>query len=199
MSRRYNPPMLFCRARRALSVGAFCAVLFAAHASSAQVTGWFTVHAGRVAGGDTADNGTSWGVSMAAFEGPKGWMGADVDFSHSGDFNRDLFQDSGLTTLMANVIVSPSWKKVQPFLLAGAGGIRVRGCTVDCVRTLSKTEFGLDAGAGLQYRLTSIVGVRGELRYFRILSQLEDLPRQYSGSFDFFRLTMGVILSWAEM
>jgi opacity protein-like surface antigen len=99
---------------------------------------------------------------------------------------------------MANVIAAPARWTLQPYLLAGVGAIRVRGCVEDCVRTLTKTEFGLDAGGGAQYRFSDVVAVRGELRYFRILSQIEDLPRTASGSFDFFRLSGGVTLMWGE-
>ena len=172
-------------------------ILGGARPASAQLTGWFTAHAGQTMGGDTTDNGAAFGVSMAAFES-RSWFGADVDFAHSTTFNDERFDDSGLTTLMANLIVSPAYQKIQPYLLAGGGVIRVRGCVADCVRTLSKTEFGLDAGGGLQVQLTEMLAVRGELRYFRILSQIDDLPRTASGSFDFFRLSAGLTLTWAQ-
>jgi opacity protein-like surface antigen len=175
-----------------------CVFLGVTSPASAQVTGWFTVHAGQTTGGDTTENGGTYGASLAAFES-RGWLGADVDFAHSTKFNDERFADSGLTTLMANLIVSPAHLRIQPYVLAGAGAIRVRGCAEDCVRTLSKTEFGLDAGGGLQYQITDYVAVRGELRYFRILNQLEDLPRTSSGSFDFFRVSAGVTFTWPEI
>jgi opacity protein-like surface antigen len=173
-------------------------ILGAASPAAAQLTGWFTVHAGQTFGGDTTENGATYGVSMAAFEA-RSWLGADVDFAHSMKFNDERFTDSGLTTIMANVIVSPPRLKFQPYALVGAGAIRVRGCVADCVRTLSKTEFGLDAGGGLQYQINDFIAVRGELRYFRILEQIEDLPRTASGSFDFFRFSGGLTFTWPAM
>ena len=166
--------------------------------ASAQITGWATLHAGQTTGGDTTDNGMAFGVSLAAFE-RDGWIGADVDLAHSLQFNDDRFSESSLTTVMANAIFAPVKLRAQPYLLVGAGAIRVRGCEADCARALTKTEFGIDAGGGFQYRFGNYVAVRGEMRYFRIVSDIDGMPRTASGAFDFFRVSAGVTLMWAEM
>lgn len=172
-------------------------LLVGTRTASAQITGWATVHAGQTTGGDTTDNGATYGISLAAFEN-YGWIGAEVDLAHSLNFNDDRYSDSSLTTVMANVIFAPSTWRSQPYLVLGAGAIRVRACEATCATTLGRTEFGLDAGAGFQYRLNDYVGFRGEMRYFRVVSEIEDLPRTNSGNFDFFRFSAGVTLMWAE-
>jgi opacity protein-like surface antigen len=178
-------------------VAAALFLLVPARPATAQITGWATFHIGQTTGGDTTESGAAFGVSLAAFEND-GWMGADVDVSHSTAFNDERFADSSLTTVMANVIFAPSAWRMQPYLLAGAGAIRVRACEGSCATTLGRTEFGLDAGGGFQYRFSDIVAVRGEMRYFRVVSEIEDLPRTNSGNFDFFRVSAGVTLMWAQ-
>ena len=95
--------------------------------ASAQVTGWANVSFGKTSGGDTTDDGNAFAVSAAAFEG-RGWFGAEVELAHSTRFNDERLADSGLSTLMANVIVSPHEGRFQPYAVGGVGLIRARGC-----------------------------------------------------------------------
>jgi opacity protein-like surface antigen len=179
----------------ALAVVAVCGLGVAP--ASAQIAGWFTPHVGLVAGGDTTANGATFGVSMAAFE-YDAWLGAEVDFAHVTEFNDEQFQDSGITTLMVNAIAAPHRRKIAPYLLGGVGLMRVRGCVQNCVRTVSRTEMALDGGVGVQYRMTDLFAVRGELRYFRLVESGESVPRTSSGAFDYFRWMIGGTLTWAQ-
>lgn len=165
--------------------------------ASAQVTGWANVSFGRTSGGDTTDDGNAFAVSAAAFDG-RGWFGAEVDLAHSTRFNDEAYADSGLSTLMANLIVSPHEGRFQPYAVAGAGLIRARGCVAACERTLSRTDFGIDAGGGLHVPVTELIAVQADVRYFRVLKQGDDFPRTASGSFNFFRVAVSVGVTWVN-
>jgi len=169
-------------------------VLLTPAAAAAQVDGFFTPFVGVSTGGDTTREGATFGASLAAL-GPR--FGAEVDLGHSTDFNHDLFEQSGITTLTANLVASgPPWR-FRPYGIAGVGVLRVRGCdTAACVRAVSRTDIGLDAGVGLSYMLGDLFGVRGELRYFRFLQHHPDLPRTSGGVFDLWRVTVGAAIGW---
>ncbi len=163
--------------------------------ASAQVTGWATVLLGTTTGGETTENGTTFAVSSAVFEGT-GWFGAEAELAHSTRFDDEHFVDTDLSTFMINLIISPRAGRFQPFVAGGAGAIRARGCLTSCVSSLSTTEFGVNVGGGLRVAVTELFAVQADARYFRMLSGNEAFPPTGSRSFDFFRLTAGVGLTW---
>jgi hypothetical protein len=160
----------------------------------------FAPYIGAVTGGDTRTHGFTFGLSSAYVE-RNGW-GAEFDVAHSNAFNDVDFQSSGLTTVMFNLMVAPKIKvkgmlrQLRPYAIAGLGAIRTRGCTVDCVREVSRTDLGLDFGGGAMWSFTDIYGIRGDFRYFRYAQIHEDLPRLDNGPFDFWRLSVGGIVTW---
>ncbi len=165
--------------------------------AAAQFTGWANVSFGKSSGGDTTDDGNAFAASAVAFEG-RGWFGAEIELGHSTRFNDEAFADSGLSTLMANVIVSPHEGRFQPYAIGGLGLIRARGCVAACERTLSRTDVGIDAGGGLRVPVTEMLAVQADVRYFRVLKQGDDFPRTASGSFNFFRVAVAVGLTWVS-
>lgn len=163
--------------------------------ASAQFTGWAQVSFGKTSGGDTTDDGNAFAGAVTAFEG-RGWFGAEAEIAHSTRFNDERFADSGLSTLMVNLVVSPHTRTIQPNAIGGVGLIRARGCGIACERTLSRTDFGIDAGGGLRVPVTELLAVQADVRYFRVLKQGDDFPRTASGSFNFFRVAVGIGLTW---
>jgi opacity protein-like surface antigen len=154
----------------------------------------FSAFVGSTTGGDTTKAGANFGFSTA-YIAESNW-GAEVDVSHSTKFN-DAYDESGLTTLMVNAIVTPRVSKwVRPYGVFGVGAIRARGCTQNCVREFSRTDFGLDAGGGVMVPVNDFFGGRGEVRYFRYAQVHNDLPRQDNGAFDFWRITFGAYIRW---
>jgi hypothetical protein len=145
--------------------------------------------------GDTTTNGLTYGFSTAYVE--DGW-GAEFDLSHSREFNDEGYSSTGLTTFMFNVMAAPRVHRwVWPYLVAGAGIMRARGCIgLDCVRTFSRTELGLDAGGGTMIPLHEWFGARFDVRYFRFARIHRDLPRVDSGPFDVWRITWGGYFHW---
>lgn len=154
----------------------------------------FAPYIGFTSGGDTNTTGLTFGFSTA-FIDDSNW-GGEFDLSHSTSFNDD-YQDSALTTLMINALFAPrATKQLRPFIVAGGGLIRVRGCTVDCVREVSETDFGLDAGGGAMWSVNDAWGFRGDVRYFRYVNTNRDVPRLNNGPFDFWRVTFGGTYTW---
>jgi hypothetical protein len=159
-------------------------------------TGFATLFVGGAHGGDV--NGIGWtpGVSVAIIE--TSGFGAELDLSHVREFNSDRFAESGITTLMFNAVVM--WPNpeafLRPYALAGAGLLRARACVPDCQLVVSRTDWAMDAGGGVYAVINEIVGLRGDIRYLRYLQRHPDLPLTDSGFFDFWRTSVGVVVSW---
>ena len=183
--------------RRLLVLSLLCLALSAGSAS-AQKTGWLTPYFGGLNGGDTTTVGPVFGASAAVFE-LRSWLGAELDIARAASFNDEGVDDSRLTTLSVSAIAAPHRARVQPFLLAGVGLMRVEGCVLGCTARSVETVGIADVGGGLQVRLADWVAVRGDLRYVRALGTHDGLPRTGPGAFDFFRASAGVTFIWAEM
>ncbi len=160
------------------------------------ITGFATVFLGSSFAGDVEDPGWTPGASVAVVE--SGGFGAEIDLSHARRFDSDRFSESGITSLMFNAtgIWNDPAALIRPYLVVGAGLIRVRACVADCRLVASRTDFGFDAGAGAFVLVNEIVGVRGDVRYIRYAQHHDDIPLTDSGFFDFWRVTGGVSFSW---
>jgi opacity protein-like surface antigen len=81
----------------------------------------------------------------------------------------------------------------------GSGGIGLLKTRVDDVSgffSIDSNDFGIDVGGGLMAFPSEHIGLRGDIRYFRALTDPEpdnefDLDL---GSLDFWRATGGIIL-----
>jgi hypothetical protein len=165
-------------------------------AEPARAQSVFAPYVGSTSGGDTTTKGLTLGFSTAYIEEDTD-MGVEFDVAHSRSFNDVDFQSSGLTTVMLNFIAAPKvTKQLRPFVIAGVGAIRARGCAADCVREVSRTDLGLDAGGGVWWAFDDLFGVRGDVRYFRYAQIHRDLPRLDNGAFDFWRVTVGGVFTW---
>jgi hypothetical protein len=159
-------------------------------------TGFATLFVGGAHGGDVRGTGWTPGVSVAVIE--TSGFGAEVDLSHVREFDSDRFAESGITSLTFNAV--GMWPRpealLRPYLLGGAGLLRVRACVPDCQLVVSRTDWAIDAGGGAYAIINEFVGVRGDIRYFRYLQRHRDLPLSDNGFFDFWRTSVGVVVSW---
>jgi len=140
----------------------------------------------------------NYGASLA-------WMGAgivgfEVDFGYSPNFfgpsestNFDLIGDGNVTTAMGNLIVGAPLGPVHPYASGGLGLIASRVDNASQFVTKASTnDLGMDVGGGVMF-LGGNVGVRGDLRYFRSLSNNDANSVDFSiGDFRFWRGTVGV-------
>jgi opacity protein-like surface antigen len=186
------------RLRKAALVALIAFIALAApRPGEAQLVGWVTPSVGQSYGGQTTENGTSVALSVAVFEW-RSWLGAEVDLAHAVQVTDERSGDTSAATAMVNLIVAPPDRRFQPFAVVGGGAIRARACIAGCTTPRTETEFGLDAGGGLQVRVREFLAVRADLRYARMLNHVDGFARTSSGKFDLFRASLGVTLLWIE-
>ena len=102
--------------------------------------------------------------------------GGEVELGYARDFFGDTpGVDSSVLTLMFNVIVGPKIGPVRPFVLGGLGIIKSRvefdaGSLLD-----TGNEFGYNLGGGVMLMFGDHIGVRGDIRRFKSLSETDIL------------------------
>jgi opacity protein-like surface antigen len=149
----------------------------------------------------------------AMFGASLAWMGAgvfgfEVDFgfspnffentSGSGDFE---FADSNLTTVMGNLIIGvpiggQHGVGFRPYAVGGVGLVKSRLGSSGDLFNVDSTDWGFNVGAGAVFFFSDNVGVRGDVRYFRSLEDVEPIDDFNIGfaNFRFWRGTLGVTI-----
>jgi hypothetical protein len=149
----------------------------------------------------------AWGASF-------GWMGAGVlgweadlgyspEFFEGDDDDVDFIDSSNVTTFMGNVLVGvpiggTAGPGVRPFLVGGLGLMQTNVSDADDLFDVNNDEFGMNIGGGLMGFATDHVGFRGDLRYFRALTDPEP-DNEFDidfGNFDYWRATAGITFRW---
>lgn len=166
----------------------------AASAQPAPFTGTLTGHIGAASGGAVRDAAGAAGASLAVLD--THGLGPELDFGHAGGFDSARFADSGVTSLMLGVMVMYPHPDIRPFVTLGAGVLRVRADDVADRQAISRTDAAFAAGAGVLYMLSEVLGVRGDVRYFRFFDRHLDVPVGNGGVFDYWRTSLGVTYSW---
>ena len=149
----------------------------------------------------------------AMFGASLAWMGAgvfgfEVDFgfspnffentSGSGDFE---FADSNLTTVMGNLIIGvpiggQHGVGFRPYAVGGVGLVKSRLGSSGDLFNVDSTDWGFNVGAGAMFFFSDNVGLRGDVRYFRSLEDVEPIDDFNIGfaNFRFWRGTLGVTI-----
>lgn len=157
---------------------------------------------------DKFEQRAGFGVSL-------GWMGAGViGFEADLGFTPNFFQntvgndnfefgDSNVTTLMGNLIVGvpiggQHGLGFRPYAVGGVGLIRSSVTGPDDFFTVDSNDWGFNVGAGAMFFFTDHFGLRGDVRYFRSLTDDEpdNLFDVGIGDFDFWRGTIGATFRW---
>lgn len=164
----------------------------------------FTPNVGTGFGGDASGREhLTWGASI-------GWMGAGAfgweadfgftpEFFESEDSDLDAFDSSNVTSFMANVLVGvpiggQTGGGFRPYFSAGAGVLQQNVIGAESLFTINNSEFGFNLGAGAMGFATDHIGFRGDVRYYRALSDPEE-DGEFDiavGNFDFWRGTVGL-------
>ena len=187
---------------RLLAAGAVALALSSSPAFAQATIAPFT---GVTFGGDTSDNKFVYGAVF----GFGGNVGFDIDFGYAPNFfssdDDDEFGDLdgklNITTLMFNIRFggNPTRAGVSPFVSGGAG--LMRGSVTspsDLFDDVSRNDFALNVGGGIQGFFNEHVGLRGDIRYFRNLTDEGDEgflldPRDFDlGDFNYWRGTVAV-------
>ena len=165
-----------------------------ARAQSFNFTGLLTGHIGVSGTNDVRDPSATPGASMAVLD--DNGIGVELDVAHLGGFDNAVFMKSGITSAMLNVIVMSQHETLRPFVVAGAGVMRVSGTVFEGQPAVGRTEGGWTAGGGALFMVNEVVGIRGDARYFRHFSRHSDIPLAGDGVLDFWRTSVGVTLAW---
>jgi len=175
----------------AVAVLSYAAV---ADAQPGVFTGNITAHFGSAHGGDFREGAWTPGASMAVID--DNGVGVELDFAHAGDFDEVLFADSNVTSFMVNVIGMYPHPAFQPFVNIGVGVMRTSVAVFAGGESSKRTDTAFNLGAGMQFMFNEIVGLRGDVRYFRYFQRQEELPLAGDGIFNFWRTSFGVTLAW---
>ncbi len=176
--------------------------------ASARADWLFTPNVGAGFGGDASGREhLSWGASI-------GWMGAGVlgweaDFAFTPEFfegdddDLDLIDNSNVSTFMVNALVGvpvggTTGGGFRPYFSGGLGLLQSNVTGAESLFEVNNNEFGFNLGGGAMGFMTDHVGFRGDIRYYRALSD-PDEDNEFDiaiGDFDFWRATGGVTFRW---
>lgn len=175
------------------------AVFLCALPAPARADFFMTPFAGVTFGGNSADGEGAYGTSLT-------WMGAGVfgfefDFAYHPDIfniNDSFSPDIKASTVMGNLVVGAPFggdtgRGVRPYFSGGGGLIRTASARTDLFDEVTSNDFGINMGAGVVGFFSDHVGVRGDVRYFRSLQDVErgTLLDLQVGDFDYWRTTVG--------
>jgi Outer membrane protein beta-barrel domain len=168
----------------------------------------FTPNLGMSFGGNASGN------EHASYGATIGWMGAGIfgweaDFAYTpeffepGDGDVDLIDNSNATTAMFNAVIGvpiggQRGGGFRPYVSGGAGLLQTNVNDAKSLFTVNNSEFGVNIGVGAYGFVSDHVGIRGDVRYFRALTDpTEDNEFDISfGNFNFWRGTAGVTFRW---
>jgi opacity protein-like surface antigen len=158
----------------------------------------------------TGFGGVAEGRSHLTYGASIGWMGEGIfgweadlaytpEFFEPDDDDLDLVENSNVVSFMANAIVGvpiggTMGKGFRPFVSGGLGLLQLNVENADSLFDVDSNEFGINLGGGAMGFMTDHVGFRGDIRYYRALTDVEE--RVDLADFDFWRGTVGVTFRW---
>jgi len=135
-----------------------------------------------------------------------GGIGFEFDFGYSPNFfggttnssGVDFTGDGNITTLMGNLVIGASGGPVRPYVSGGAGLLKSKVDSAGQFFTgIDSTNWGINAGGGVMAFFSHNVGIRGDLRFFRSLSNADPGNLEFKlGDFKFWRGTVGLSLGF---
>lgn len=185
-------------------------MLLAVSAAPARADGFVTPFYGFNFGGDSAncrafssceDKRKNFGVSIGMM-GPV--FGFEEDISWAKDFfGRAPNVDNSVFTLMSNLLIGIGVGPVQPYFLVGAGLIRPHASSDLRKFDTKNNSLGYDLGAGVNGYFSRHVGIRGDVRRFHALQDMNipllgDIVDQIfvTRKLDFWRASVGLSLRY---
>jgi hypothetical protein len=169
-----------------LSLAAILAILILVPAAPARADVVLTPYVGSLFGGDLSGNRTSFGGSAAFMGG--GVFGAEFGFNYAPEFvsasvaSEDIAQMSLMGNLIVGIPIGSSDQAghLRPYITGGAGLFRITSNESQFFDRVSSNDFAVNFGGGMMAFFNEHVGIRGDIRYFRTLT--DDNP---GGGVDF--------------
>jgi opacity protein-like surface antigen len=135
-----------------------------------------TPYVGSLFGGDLSGSRTAFGGSAAFMGG--GVFGAEFGFNYAPEFvsasvsNEDIAQMSLMGNLIVGIPIGSSDQTghVRPYITGGAGLFRITSQESQFFDRVSSNDFALNFGGGVMAFFNEHVGIRGDIRYFRSLT-----------------------------
>jgi|SRR5688572_25977858 len=191
--------------RRTLALGV---VLLALSPAAARADGFiipflginFAGDAGQSLGDGADAKRTAWGASF-------GWMGGGVfglegDIGYSPDFyGKNDVGGSSVLSLMGNLLVGVPFGGqqgfgVRPYGVVGLGVLKSDLESFDELIGFEGTETAWNFGGGVMVFFGAHAGIRGDLRYFRTLGDVDFGPLEVgdTDAVDYGRASLGFVL-----
>jgi len=158
------------------AVAAIMALFLLLPAAPARADVVLTPYVGSLFGGDLPNGKPAYGAT-AAFMGA-GIFGVEVGFNWTPKFvpGTAFHDDVAQASLMGNLIVgipihsSDEPGHIRPYLTGGMGLFRQTAKQSDFLDRINSNDFAVNFGGGVMAFFSEHVGVRGDIRYFRTLT-----------------------------
>ena len=168
------------------SIAAILAMFMLVPAAPARADVVLTPYVGSLFGGDLSGSKTAFGGSAAFMGG--GIFGVEFGFNYSPEFvsasvaNEEIAQMSLMGNLIVGIPIGSSDQPghVRPYITGGAGLFRITSNESQFFDQVTSNDFAVNFGGGIMAFFNEHVGLRGDLRYFRTLT--DDNP---GGGLDF--------------
>jgi hypothetical protein len=147
---------------------------------------------------DDYDFGTKLHYGAALTWLGSGGIGFEVDFGYAPTFFEegedelfDFESRGNVTTLMGNLVLGGGGGGLRPYASGGLGLMRSRIEGISDLFDYTDNGFGVNVGGGVRVGSGNF-GVKGDVRYFRQLSELSPFDGFDLGDFSFWRGTVGL-------
>ena len=159
--------------------------------------GFLSPFVGASFGGRTDDAKLTYGGAVT-FKSTESILGFAIDFGYAPDFLGSTgYGNNNVTTLMGNlVLVFPG--PVRFYGSGGLGLVKTRVRDVSGLFRVDSNELGINVGGGVMIFPGQAVGLQGDVRYFRNLTDPEpDAEFDVGlGGLSFWRATAGLVLKF---
>jgi hypothetical protein len=171
------------------AIAAILAIFLLVPAAPARADVVLTPYVGSLFGGDLSGNTAAFGANAAFMGG--GIFGAEVGFNYAPEFvkatvnNDDIAQMSLMGNLIVGIPVGSSDQAghVRPYLTGGLGLFRLSSAEAQFFNRVTSNDFAVNFGGGVMAFFNDHVGIRGDVRYFRTLT--DDDPQSGIDDIDF--------------
>ena len=171
--------------------------MFVSMGTAAQADTILSPHVGASFGGDLTERHTNYGVGIL-------FLGDSAGFEVEGNLTPNFyggddegFGENNVTTLMANVLLTSRFgRDGRVYATVGGGLMRSHLSADEFFDEVSSNDFGVNGGVGALGFFSGNLGLRGDIRYFRNLSDPEpdDEFDIDFGDFSYWRGTAAIVL-----
>jgi len=157
-------------------IAAVFAIFLLAPAAPARADVVLTPYVGSLFGGDLSGSRTAFGASAAFMGG--GIFGGEIGFNYAPEFvsagvaNENIAQMSLMGNLIVGIPIGSTDQAghVRPYVTGGAGLFRISSQESEFFDGVTSNDFAVNFGGGIMAFFNEHVGIRGDVRYFRTLT-----------------------------